>query len=160
MKFTFKKYIRQLILYDIFITLFIIIFCIVIQNTILIAIIMILICNIIFFRIIKKVKNFLKEQPYDIINKLEKDLSNNYFIYDSWYLTDDYMFSVEKLEKIYYKDIMVIEGGLTLVGGRNNLGYKRTLYLKNGEKYKLKSSIGSSQPNIFTEFIKKKNSSI
>ena len=105
MKFTFKKYIRQLILYDTFITLFIIIFFLLFQDTvfILFAILVIFICNINFFRIIYNIKKFLKEQPNDIISKLEKDLSNNYLIYDSWYLTDEYMFSVERLEKINYK---------------------------------------------------------
>ena len=162
MKFTFKKYIRQLILYDTFITLFIIIFFLLFQDTvfILFAILVIFICNINFFRIIYNIKKFLKEQPNDIISKLEKDLSNNYLIYDSWYLTDEYMFSVERLEKINYKDIMVVEGWITLVSGRNNnLGYKQTIYLKNGEKYKPKAPITSSNSDIFTEFIKGKNSS-
>ena len=161
MKFTFKKYIRQLILYDIFISLFIIIFFLLFQDIVflLFAILIISIININFFRIIYKIKKFIKEQPNDIINKLEKDLSNNYLVYDSWYLTDEYMFSVISLEKINYKDIMVVEGGITLVTGKNNLGYKQTLYLKNGKKYKLKDSITSSSSEIFTEIIKKKNTS-
>lgn len=159
MKFTFKKYIRELVLYDILLNLFIVFFFLKFEDIIFIlfAILMMLICNITFFQTIYKIKKFLKEQSNDKISELEKDLSNNYLIYDSWYLTDEYMFSVEKLEKVYYRDIIVIEGGVALDTGKYNaIKYKQTVYLKNGEKYKLKSSFSSPNSDIFTEFIKKK----
>lgn len=164
MKFSFKKYLIKLFILDIFINLFVILFFIIPSSSnisfISLLILSLTYINIIFIKRIYEIKIFLKNQPSTKIKKLEKDLSNNYLIYDSWYLTDEYMFSLENLEKVDYKDILVIEGGLSLISGMNNLGYKQTIYLKNGKKYKLKSHITSSTSDIFTDFLKKKNSNI
>jgi len=164
MKFSFKKYLIELFILAIFINLFVIIFFIIHSfNYILFILFLILsltYINITFIKRIYEIKKFLKNQPSVKIKKIERDLSNNYLIYDSWYLTDDYMFSLENLEKVDYKDILVIEGGIALISGMNNLGYKQTIYLKNGKKYKLRSPITSSNSDIFTDFLKKKNTSI
>ena len=90
-------------------------------------------------------------------------LSNNYLIYDNWYLTSDYMFSVKNLKKVRYKDIMVVESTTALVYGSGNrftIGHKQTICLKNGKRYKLKSELSRFNEDIFTEIIKKKNSSV
>ena len=106
-------------------------------------------------------KKFMKENTMDKLEKLEKDLSDNYLIYDGWYLTNEYMFSVRILKEINYKDIVVVEERLALVRGNRGqvIGKKQVIYLKNGEEYKLKSQFMSGYQELFTEFIKQKNTS-
>lgn len=162
MKFTFRKYIRKIMIYDLLISLFILCFFLLFDEKIfiLLSIFIILIYNIYCIKSISKVKKFVRYSSSKDISKLEKDLSNPYLIYDNWYLTDEYMFSVLELIKINYKEILVVEGGVTLGAGKyNSIKYKQIIYLKNGKKYKLKSSFLSSDSNIFNEVIKEKNSS-
>lgn len=165
MNFSFKRFITKLLVYDIFLSLFILIFLIVSKSNNLIFLsllcLILIAININSFKRIYKLKNFLKNQSEDKIVELEKELKNNHLIYDSWYITDNYMFSLENLEKINYKDIIVIEGGPCLLGGKfNNIGYKQTIYLKDGNKYNLKSHLDTPISDQFTEFVKEKNASI
>ena len=161
MKFTFKKYTIKLLIYSVLINIFIIVLeLLLFQKNILILILIILfIIDINFFKEFYRLGKFIKESSKKNLKKIEYDLSNNYLIYDNWYLTEEYMFSLKKMIKVKYKDIIVVEGGLTFIGGHNNLGYKQTIYLKNGKNYKLKSSLSSSDSDIFKEIITKKNSS-
>lgn len=162
MKFTFKKYIVELLIYDLFINIFVVVLeCLIFQKSIItiLPLTILLIIDINFFKEFHRLKKFIRETPKEKLKKLEYDLSNNYLIYDYWYLTDEYMFSLKELIKIKYKDIIVVEGGIALVSGYNNIGYKETIYLKNGRTYKLKSSLSSSNPSLFKEIITKKNSS-
>ncbi len=135
MKFTFKKYIKELVAGSIIIDLIVIVLFIISNYLFAFFLLIILILiNVDIFKNIRKIKRYLEFSSEDEIKILEEDLSNSYFIYDSWYLTDYYMFSLKELIKINYKDIMVIDGGLTFVSSTiNNLGYKQTIYLKNGE---------------------------
>ncbi len=165
MKFTFKKHIAELILWNLFFNLIIIIFFILFAES-MIAItflVFVLFCiNVDLFRDICKIKNFLKSQSEQKIINLEIDISNSKLVYDSWRLTDEYMFSLKEFKEISYQDIIVVEGGLTLVRGYggNTIGYKQKIYLKNGEVYKLKSVLTSSDSDLFKEIILKKNPNI
>jgi len=139
MKFSFKKYLIELFILAIFINLFVIIFFIIPSfNYILFILFLILsltYINITFIKRIYEIKKFLKNQPSVKIKKIERDLSNNYLIYDSWYLTDDYMFSLENLEKVDYKDILVIEGGIALIS-YNKFKFRYIYWFFKEKKYK------------------------
>lgn len=162
MKFTFKKYIQDLILCNlIFNFLLILVLILLVRNIIGIVflIFMFLNINIDFIRDICKIKRFVKSQSEQKIIVLEKNMSHSKLVYDEWYLTDEYMLSLKKLKKISYQDIIVIEEGFTLMSGYkgNTIGYKQNLYLKNGEVYKLKSMLTSSNSDLFKEFILERN---
>ncbi len=165
MKFTFKKHLRQLLLANIILNLFIIltsICCLGINlRSIIFTIVILFILNKDLIKEFYRVKKFVKENTVKRIKKLESDLSDTYLIYDGWYLTNEYMFSVRILKEISYKDIIVVEDGFTLVNGNRGktLGKKQTIYLKNGEKYKLKSRFPSDESILFTKIIKQKNTS-
>lgn len=167
MKFTFKKYFCQLLLIYIILNLFIILMSILWYSGrvihIFFTVIMLVVLNKNLVIELYRIKKFIKENTIEKIKKLEHDLSDNYLIYDDWYLTDEYMFSVRILKEINYKDIIVVEDGFALVNGSGHgstLGDKQTIYLKNGEKYKLKSQFMSGYATLFTDFIKQKNSSV
>ncbi len=104
-----------------------------------------------------KIKKFLKSQSKEQIYNLEKELSNSYFVFYSWYLTDEYIFSYDKLKKIYYKDIIVIEDFISLattVHPYKELGSKLIIYLKNKEKYKI--IVPNTISEKFISYIKEK----
>ena len=162
MKFTFKKHLKELVLQNLFFSLFLILFLILFVKNIIGIVFIIYIflnINIDFIRDICKIKRFIKSQSEQKIIALEKDISSCELVYDDWYLTDEYMFSLKKLKKISYQDIIVIEERFTLMSGYkgNKVGYKQKLYLKNGEVCKLKSQLTSSNSDLFKEFILERN---
>ena len=163
MKFTFKKYLIKLLIGTILINIIFIVLALLMSEkdslTLFFIVTALSILDISSFKEIFCLRKFIRENKKAKLKKLEYDLSNNYLVYDNWYLTDEYIFSLKELIKINYQDIMVVEGGLTLKGGHNNLGYKQTIYLKDGKKYKLKSDIARSNSDIFKEIITKKNPS-
>ena len=133
MNFTFKKHLYQLLLGDIILNFIILIsiFCLKFSFiSVFFVLTSLYICNKDIIKQMYNIKKFVKENTVERINKLENDLSDNYLIYDDWYLTDEYMFSVRILKEISYKDIIVVEDGFTLVsGGRGKtLGNKQTIY--------------------------------
>ena len=153
-----------MLILDLFFNIFIIIFFLLRTKDNVIIVIVIFILLEINFNYLKNyysLKKYLKSQTDEKIKILEKDLSNKKMVYDRWYLTDEYMFSVKETKKVNYQDILVVEGGICLVGGsQNTIGYKQKIYLKNGETYKLRDRLVSSDSNSFEELIRKKNPNV
>lgn len=164
MKFSLNRELfKELIFKMSFLLLFLLIFLLfdgdyLLISIIIIALIVVLISDIILLR---KINKYKKENDSNYINELEKTLENTKFIYDGWYITDNYMFSICKLKKIDYKDIEIVESGLSLTGVQgSSISWKQTIYLKDGTKFKIKSLISSNDLEKFEEIVKNNNRNV
>ncbi len=108
---------------------------------------------------INRIKNNINNLSLKDRNRLEKELANRKFIYDKNYITENYLFNIEQFEKIYYKDIIIVEGCVSIpIEKMSQIGYKLTLYLKNGKKFKI--TFFKNKEENFKSFLKEKNPNI
>ena len=126
------------------------------------------------YSIRKNVKriNIIKNNINNISQKerkiLEKDLANTKYFYYGWYLTENYLFNIDIFQKIEYKDIIIVEELATIAALPSNdyvpnvntvsITSKETLYLKNGNKFKI--TFFHNKEKEFKSFLKEKNPDI
>lgn len=152
MNFTFKNYIKKLILNSIKDICIIFLFCLFgylfIEKNIVIIIFFIV---SIVRSVIYILYNTYKINNLENRNKIENDLSNSIFILDKIYFTDKYIFNIETLSKIYYEDILILVPSFGMPLKKHTGMYLYiTLYLKNGMKEKF--TLDGDQDNDFLKF--------
>lgn len=138
MKFSFKKYFKLLLIIDFaFIVLVLLLFGFGMGTLVFI----ISVLGIDIWKQFSKKNELMKMYSAEEKEKIEEDLNKAIWVHDEWYFTEEYIYSIDSFKKVYYKDILVVEGGPTLYGyssaGANSVGWKQKLYLENGETYKI-----------------------
>jgi len=120
---------------------------------------LILIIYLLFSTIISFIRLliFLKKEDK---TKLHNDLKNCLYKFDNIYFTNDYIFSFKTFEKIYYKNIVVVEKRFSIGLGHNNLYDEYILYLKNDKMFIIYKSFFELSPDKIVSILKAKNSNI
>lgn len=167
MKFTFKKHaIKVFMTYLIIILLF---WTIVYYTSkdLFLTYILLLMGSIITFRLIYYyilIVRFRRKHSKEEIEEFEKELSNVLLKYSNCFLTEKYIFSLEKLSYITYSQIVCLDSSVALISNNSTLspGRKTILYLENGKKYVVKTPIALFTGSYynFAQLIKKKNPNI
>lgn len=172
MKFTFKKYIKSLILqyfiFMIFLIFFFVLAIMLLNNnfhkmiTIAILIISFIILIYSFFNRIYSVNSTFKNQNKQKLSKIEKELSKPLLSYEDWILTDKYIFLIYNQHFIKYSDIILIDSSIKIRPWYNNIfqifSYQSKIYLKNGEHYTFKTTLDDKEfTTHFINIIKYRN---
>lgn len=110
-------------------------------------------------------RNTLRKYSPTELKQMEQELGEAIWIHDEWYFTENYIFSMQEFQKIYYKDILVVEGSPTTYGmsggGSRGIGWKQKLYLSDGTNCNIKFSWESDKElKKFKEILLEKNNDI
>ena len=164
MKFTFKNYIKKCILSNVKFNCLFLLFCLFCFwyekdfKFIILFIMSVIISICSFLYKIYKLKNIEDKE------KLEKILSNSLLNIEDVYFTDDYIFLLDTLEKIYYKDIEILVPSFGLPNRREKVqgvALFIKLYLKHGETKKFTLDGDKDQDFLkFGEIILEKNPNV
>ncbi|MDD6224321.1 MAG: hypothetical protein PUB18_04900 [bacterium] len=169
MKFTFQKYkIKVIILALVTIALFIGIYYFFTSIDLFIAYFILVMLGILMLRIgvyYFSLINFLKKHSKEEIKDFEKELSNVLVRYGNCFLTEKYIFSLEKLNYIDYQEIICLDSSVGWINHKGELfrpGRKTILYLKDGKKYIIKTPIALFTTSYcdFVKLVKRKNHDI
>ena len=164
MKFTFKNYIKKCILSNVKFNCLFLLFCLFCFwyekdfKFIILFIMSVIISICSFLYKIYKLKNIEDKE------KLEKILSNSLLNIEDVYFTDDYIFLIDTLEKVYYKDIEILVPSFGLPNRREKVqgvALFIKLYLKHGETKKFTLDGDKDQDFLkFGEIILEKNPNV
>lgn len=149
MKFSFSNYLKKFIIKNCITLIIWILFMVFFVKrdissltTLLIGIILVL------YTLAKKVYQIKNLQNKNII---EKELNNCLFNIGKVYFTDKYIFNLDTLSKIYYKDILTLVPSFGMpIKKHTGIYLYITLYLENGKKEKF--TLDGDQDNDFLKF--------
>ena len=164
MKFTFKNYIKKNILSNVKFNCLFLIFCLFgfwYEKDIKFIILFIISVIISIYSVLFKMH---KLNNIDNKEQLEKILNNCLFNIGNIYFTDDYIFLLDALEKIYYKDIEILvpSFGLPKRGEAvSGMALFIKLYLKHGETKRFTLDGDKDQDFLkFGEIVLEKNPNV
>ena len=116
-----------------------------------------------FYLDYRSLKLFIKKYNLDELKKLEHELNNSIFRYDNWFMTEKYIFNIDKQIFIKYCDIVSIKYGMCvkLLSNNNQFKYKSVIKLKNNKRYKFESFfLDEKYCKRFVEIIKHRNPNV
>lgn len=164
MKFTFKNYIKKNIIKNVKFNCLFLIFCLFgfwYEKDIKFIILFIISVIISIYSVLFKMH---KLNNIDNKEQLEKILSNSLLNIEDVYFTDDYIFLLDTLEKIYYKDIEILVPSFGLPNRREKVqgvALFIKLYLKHGETKKFTLDGDKDQDFLkFGEIVLEKNPNV
>ena len=167
MNFTFKRYLKEMIIKKwllIAITILVLVFMYfkkISGSFIVILLVFYLIID--FYLNYRSLKLFIKKYTIDELKKLEHELNDSIFQYDNWFMTEKYIFNIDKQVFIKYDEIVSIKYGMCikLLSNNNQFKYKAVIKLKNNKIYKFESFfLDEKYCKRFVEIIKHRNPSV
>ena len=94
---------------------------------------------------------------------MEHEFNDSIFRYDNWFMTEKYIFNIDKQVFIKYDEIISIKYGMCikLFSNNNQFKYKAVIKLKNNKRYKFESFfLDEKYCERFVEIIKYRNPNV